>query len=406
MSNDTSIKMQIARLKAAIEQRKREQQQQQLLQPRRQQSLAVPATAKSSVAHPKSHNRVLVRQNGPSAPTTISPQIPKFIVVGNKLIREGVGIRGHIIVNGVEFKVDSRRKKLVRVDALPTGPKSKTNVQIHTPKRVLIGKIAYAKSISGNLIPITKTYCKHYMRGKCKLAQKCPFIHDPSRRLICHKFVFLGTCDANNACPLSHIPTPHNTPLCSYFISKRGCKNTECKFIHEKPQPGAKVCLEFAREGFCTKGLPDGKEKCLARHVWVCPDVDDGKKCSLGDKCKLPPCSLIRKGLDPGKYLNQSNNGQLGKATNEKKSVEVKTGDEQEQEQEVRKPDFLRNFNPRVTSVGEYDPNEIAARYAPPSDDEDQSELDEDEDEEMESYGNDFGIEEGDIIDLDWDGDE
>ncbi|KAJ3288889.1 hypothetical protein HDU79_004490 [Rhizoclosmatium sp. JEL0117] len=366
-------------------------------------STAPAPTSTETPALPKSRHKSLV-VNGPGAATaktidTVPKELPKFITKGNKLIRAGVVIKKvpdlnesysvfkggvtkvfnksetlkpviskspqgnrQIIINGVEFKVDPSRRKLVRVQAEKTSSTSSTTKSppLKIPKRIVIGKQAFIRSKTGNLIP-QNTQCVHYQRGSCKLAHKCPFVHDPARRLICRKYLSTVGCPKGATCNLAHTSTIHNTPVCLHFMTKRGCTNASCRYMHVKSDPASEICVAFAREGYCAK------EECKERHLWQCPDKDAGRVCSKGDKCKLPPCILERRGIDVSKLTRKP-------VWEETESMEAEDG--ADDVVLLKKPDFVTGFNPRG-SVGDYDPNELAVGFGHDSSEE--SEQDEDE---------------------------
>ncbi|KAJ3030958.1 UNVERIFIED_CONTAM: hypothetical protein HDU68_007158 [Siphonaria sp. JEL0065] len=197
------------------------------------------------------------------------------------------------------------------------------------------------------------------------------------------------------SCNLSHDPTNHNTPVCLHYMTKKGCTNAGCKYMHIAVEDmRAPICVAFAREGYCPK------LGCKERHLWQCPDVDAGKVCSKGHKCKLAPCILERKGIDVSKlYVKRNMESELAVVLEEEDTVTL------------NKPDFVSGFNPRGSTT--YDPNELAVDYHESSSEDEQSD-EEEVDDEME--GNDNHEDDGgevtgnnefgdDVIDLDW-GDE
>ncbi|KAJ3071012.1 hypothetical protein HDU98_005936 [Podochytrium sp. JEL0797] len=380
----------------------------------------------------------------PVQPVETKPELPKFITKGNKLIRAGVGAcailfqiqvgilnskqravvkkvpdinesytvfkggitkvfnkpakpvvrksphgKRQVVINGIEFKLDPSRRKLVRVQA--NTPSTNT-----TPKRITINSKTFIRSKAGNLIPSkrhphhpktdpSKTHCKHYQTGRCQLAHKCPYLHDPLHRLICRKHMTPVGCEKGATCKLSHVPTVHNTPVCVHFMTAKGCTHADCKYVHVKPTciPTAEVCVPFARRGYC-----DAVD-CKERHVWLCPDADAGRPCSKGDKCRLAPCSLERKGMDVSRF--------------KRKVVQPDVVQEEDVGVEVAKVDCNGLQPQELEEVGGYVSIE--------GDEEDSSEAEsEQEDDEMEEGEEEEGKEEAgsefrignDVIDLDW----
>ncbi|KAJ3386560.1 hypothetical protein HDU84_001469 [Entophlyctis sp. JEL0112] len=482
-------KEQIARLKAAINNRKRAIAQ-SYSGPNRvlvlnSGSAAPPPIQVTSVVHPSVHRplsrmsknrRLVVAKTSNSEPppntSNAKTEVAEFVSSGNKLVRVGKssadtrkcgansvpffqltslnsGAKSRtsfvstnpkrpnkIVVNDVEYKVDSFRKKLVRVGAPPPTPASTKKrprvTEMRPPKRIMIGKTAYAKTKSGNLIPIGQTFCPHYTRGKCRLAHRCPFIHDPHRRAICRRYLFSNSCAlGGETCPLSHSASWRNAPLCVFHTTRPGaCRDPLCRFVHATAPTSSegettaptRVCRKFARGGFCDVGFPkpqvsvsgghrdDSVVLCRERHVWVCPDADAGIPCSFGDKCKLPPCRLIRKGLDPVKYQ------QADSARNVKAPLET-AGDIliSEQATDLRKPDFVSGFNPRRSSQASNGEDKFrrfeayGSNYSEESDSESEQsdvEVEDDNKSDNDTDGGSDEYNEGDIVDLDWEGDE
>lgn len=240
-----------------------------------------------------------------------------------------------VLVNGVPFKVDSSRRKLVRMD----GSADKEAAKSMTPKRLKVNGMTFIRSNKGNLIlrkpgssaaPIhaslqTKKkrnkkelqYCSYYRWGTCTKGSRCPYLHDPRRIAICLAFL-RGKCphafsattpknsevvgagnggaDGGSTCVLSHTPTSQNMPLCIHFPD---CRRRDCKYLHPTTMTSTSatqqqgvvvpVCRRFALGGFCELGAG-----CSHRHVFECPDfvesVDgstgDGG-CPRGSKCRL-----------------------------------------------------------------------------------------------------------------------
>jgi cleavage and polyadenylation specificity factor subunit 4 len=96
--------------------------------------------------------------------------------------------------------------------------------------------------------------CKHYMRGLCKKAIDCEFLHFYDLSLM---------------------------PECYFFSTYGECSNPDCVYLHCKPEERLNECPYYKR-GFC----PDGP-KCVKRHVKreLCLDYMRGF-CALGPLCE------------------------------------------------------------------------------------------------------------------------
>ncbi|KAI8142618.1 hypothetical protein BJV82DRAFT_481636, partial [Fennellomyces sp. T-0311] len=117
--------------------------------------------------------------------------------------------------------------------------------------------------------------------GKCPKGPRCTFLHDPSHRAICPRFLQNRCRKPASECRLSHTPSPNIMPHCVHFQRGR-CTNSECIFMHVRVRPDAAVCRAFAMEGYCSKGL-----ECRDKHVHVCPEFAETGKCSNAN-CRLP----------------------------------------------------------------------------------------------------------------------
>ncbi|XP_042027160.1 zinc finger CCCH domain-containing protein 7-like [Salvia splendens] len=171
-------------------------------------------------------------------------------------------------------------------------PQSKKNVKrSYIPKRLLIGNEEYVRIGNGNqLIRDPKIrvrvlasvkvrwslltarlrlarkskYCQFFTRfGKCnKDDGKCLCIHDPSKVVVCTKFL-AGSC-TNVNCISTHKVIPERMQGCSYFL-KGLCSNDNCPYRHVHVNPDSSVCENFLR-GYCA----DGNE-CQKKHTYTCP---------------------------------------------------------------------------------------------------------------------------------------
>ena len=120
--------------------------------------------------------------------------------------------------------------------------------------------------------------------GRCNRALTCPYRHDAKRLAICPQFL-RGVCpNTAESCPLSHNPSPHNTPSCLHFQTSSTCRNgSGCKYPHVRVASDAPICEGFARAGWCdeTPGT------CPNLHLWECGEWREKGTCSRGAKCGL-----------------------------------------------------------------------------------------------------------------------
>ncbi|KAL5031944.1 hypothetical protein BDV3_000130 [Batrachochytrium dendrobatidis] len=249
-------------------------------------------------------------------------------------------------INGTEFMTDLSGRKLIRTtDANQGSIKS-------TPRNVLVNGVQFVRSKRGNLIlakTIQKTrqasgalslqnrvsrsskfkwektrwnsakkkgYCQFYRYGRCDKGDACRFIHDRRRIALCFSFLKTKTCNDMPDCKLSHEPTDATTPFCVHFERGR-CSNEDCHYLHVKLSPGAHVCADFAKQGYCEKG-----SMCLQRHIFLCPDYEKNGECPLGEKCRLPHRSKT-KPTRPVSYNDASRNGSSALLTEEDTDEEL-----------------------------------------------------------------------------------
>ena len=86
-------------------------------------------------------------------------------------------------------------------------------------------------------------------------------------------------------------------PTCLHF-ARDSCTKSDCKYVHVKLSPTAKVCHDFGFYGYCVKGA-----SCPDRHAFECPDFSNTGVCK-NKGCKLPHrerASMLRtRGLGSG----------------------------------------------------------------------------------------------------------
>lgn len=124
----------------------------------------------------------------------------------------------------------------------------------------------------------SKQYCIFYNRyGKCN-KERCRFLHDPSKIVVCTRFL-RGTCKVDK-CPFSHEVSKNKMPVCSFFL--RGvCGRDLCPYLHVNVGQSADVCDQFL-QGTCSLG-----EKCKKKHILYCPEYTKTGNCPRGSKCRL-----------------------------------------------------------------------------------------------------------------------
>ncbi|KAI3464567.1 hypothetical protein Pfo_021230 [Paulownia fortunei] len=216
-------------------------------------------------------------------------------------------------IGSERYKMDPTRRTLHRITAEkePSSSavlQSEKNVKrSYVPRRLLIGNEEYVRIGNGNQLvrdPKKRTrvlasekvrwslrtarlrmarkrkYCQFFTRfGKCnKDDGKCPYIHDPSKIVVCTKFLN-GSC-SNLDCKLTHKVIPERMEDCSYFL-KGSCSNENCPYRHVNVNPDSTVCKSFLR-GYCA----DGNE-CRKKHTYVCPAFEATGICPQASTCKL-----------------------------------------------------------------------------------------------------------------------
>ncbi|KAI0788769.1 hypothetical protein C8Q75DRAFT_807503 [Abortiporus biennis] len=118
--------------------------------------------------------------------------------------------------------------------------------------------------------------------GSCNRGLTCMYQHDPAKVAICWNYL-QGNCpNTAETCNLSHDPTPERTPLCVHFTNYGRCTRVNCLFPHIKVGERSGVCRDFAVLGYCEKGID-----CDKLHVRECPDFAEKGVCQTKG-CKLP----------------------------------------------------------------------------------------------------------------------
>ncbi|RYR41773.1 hypothetical protein Ahy_A08g038182 isoform C [Arachis hypogaea] len=183
--------------------------------------------------------------------------------------------RKHLLLLCWRGKQENRKMLLVTVlrQKLIRDPKNRTRILANE-------KVRWSLHTARQRLARKQKYCQFFTRfGKCnKDDGKCPYIHDPSKVVVCTKFLN-GLC-SNGNCKLTHKVIPERMPDCSYFLQGL-CTNRSCPYRHVNVNPKASICGEFLR-GYCA----DGNE-CRKKHSYVCPTFEAMGNCEEGTKCKL-----------------------------------------------------------------------------------------------------------------------
>ena len=116
----------------------------------------------------------------------------------------------------------------------------------------------------------------------------CPYLHDPDKLAICPNFLSSTCPNSPENCSLSHNPTAHNTPQCSYFQKGSCTLGDECHYSHVSVGKSAPVCADFADIGYCNDGA-----LCKNRHVKECPRYSSTGLCNK-KHCKLPHIDTVQ----------------------------------------------------------------------------------------------------------------
>ncbi|KAJ3307159.1 hypothetical protein HDV03_002670 [Kappamyces sp. JEL0829] len=101
----------------------------------------------------------------------------------------------------------------------------------------------------------SEKYCSFYQLGYCQAGESCKYVHDPARRMACHKLLSVGSCPNGPDCKWTHELTPFNTPACLYYQRPGpGCTMEHCRFAHVKVDLAKNVCRDLVRTGYCELG--------------------------------------------------------------------------------------------------------------------------------------------------------
>ncbi|KAL2312262.1 ZC3H3 protein [Schizosaccharomyces pombe] len=144
-------------------------------------------------------------------------------------------------------------------------------------KSYLLKKKRFLKEVGNSPSAV---YCRYYnANGICGKGAACRFVHEPTRKTICPKFLN-GRCNKAEDCNLSHELDPRRIPACRYFLLGK-CNNPNCRYVHIHYSENAPICFEFAKYGFCELGT-----SCKNQHILQCTDY------AMFGSCNNPQCSL------------------------------------------------------------------------------------------------------------------
>ncbi|WWD19779.1 hypothetical protein CI109_104243 [Kwoniella shandongensis] len=230
---------------------------------------------------------------------TQRPRAPPQVQVLNSTTATSNGSK-QVVIDGIVFQFEQDGKKLTRIgEASPSGPSTNAGGYTPTRKRLSFGGEKYRRTTRGNLVLRRNGStrgdqpCRYFTKtGRCNFGLTCPNKHDPSRVAICARSL-RGQCELGpSACPLSHTPSPHNTPSCVRFQATSTCSKPNCLYPHVKVSDDAPVCQAFARDGWCDREAGT----CPDLHVWECQEYREKGTCSRKGKCGLRHVLRAEKG--------------------------------------------------------------------------------------------------------------
>ncbi|EPX74294.1 uncharacterized protein SOCG_03504 [Schizosaccharomyces octosporus yFS286] len=168
----------------------------------------------------------------------------------------------------------------------------------------------------------SSVYCRYYnSSGYCANGSSCMYLHDPTRRMICPKFLN-EKCSKGEMCSLSHDLDTKRIPACYYFLQGK-CNNVNCRYVHVHYSETAPICFEFAKYSYCELGT-----SCKEKHVLQCSEF------AMNGSCANPQCRLYHGTLEKNgdresdderkdiKTLATNNAGVDQKSTSENQSVD------------------------------------------------------------------------------------
>lgn len=124
-------------------------------------------------------------------------------------------------------------------------------------------------------------YCPAYQRDQCR-DPNCKYLHTKLSTAVVCKHWLRGLCKKNERCDFLHEFNLRKMPECFFFNVYGVCNNSDCLFMHVKPESAVRECVWY-RRGFCKNGAA-----CKNKHIrqQLCWDYYAGF-CRLGPECRL-----------------------------------------------------------------------------------------------------------------------
>jgi cleavage and polyadenylation specificity factor subunit 4 len=119
--------------------------------------------------------------------------------------------------------------------------------------------------------------CKHWLKGLCKLADSCHYLHEYNLRKMseCQFYNQNGYCQNGDECLYVHVKEESRVPVCEEYEGGFCEKGPRCNKRHVR----RKVC-EFYLAGFC----PEGRECKFGVHLRGKARVEEEEKPGKKDK--------------------------------------------------------------------------------------------------------------------------
>eukprot|EP00906_Rhabdomonas_costata_P009455 RCo013378 len=127
----------------------------------------------------------------------------------------------------------------------------------------------------------TREICRMHLKGECLKGHNCPDKHlRPDKAIVC-EYWLRGICKKADQCEFMHEFDIRRMPECFYYAIRGECLNPECVFVHVNPDDEIKECPYYKR-GFCSMG-----PRCRYKHIArvLCPNYMAGF-CLDGRMCK------------------------------------------------------------------------------------------------------------------------
>ncbi|XP_042492656.1 uncharacterized protein LOC122072156 isoform X2 [Macadamia integrifolia] len=180
----------------------------------------------------------------------------------------------------------SKKKDVESYDKKKRGPLTENRKMMKKlqkkRKRAEINKLVGVKRLK--LKPVLKpkpvTYCKHYLRGRCRQGDLCKFSHDTiplTKSMPCKHFAY-HSCLKGDDCPFDHELS--NYP-CDNYMSKGSCiRGDKCLFSHKiLPKEGTSTSLNAGKLELESSALLD---RNLRKEV----NIDSSSCCNVNNLSK------------------------------------------------------------------------------------------------------------------------